>query len=127
MPGRRVERLNEQFRRELTEILRGEAKDPRVAGVTLTAVHVASDLSFARVFVAPLLEQTGNDEALAGLRTATPFLRKELGARLHVRRVPELRFEIDASLAHGRRIEELLHEVADSETHSIPPTGDDEV
>ena len=112
MPGRRVERLNEQFRRELTEILRGEAKDPRVAGVTLTAVHVASDLSFARVFVAPMLEQEASDEALNGLRNASPFLRKELGARLHVRRVPELRFEIDDTLAHARRIEQLLEEVA---------------
>ncbi len=112
MPGRRMERLNEQFRRELTEILRGEAKDPRVAGVTLTAVRVAPDLSFARVFVAPVTEQKANDEALTGLRAASPFLRKELGARMHVRRVPELRFEIDESLEHARRIEQLLHEVS---------------
>lgn len=112
MPGRRMERLNEQFRRELTEILRGEAKDPRVASVTLTAVRVASDLSFARVFVAPVTEQQANDEALTGLRVASPFLRRELGARMHVRRVPELRFEIDESLEHARRIEQLLHEVS---------------
>ncbi len=117
MPGRRVERLNEQFRRELTEILRGEAKDPRVAGVTLTAVRVAPDLSFARVFVAPMLEQAASTEALTGLRAALPFLRKELGARMHIRRVPELRFEIDESLAHARRIEELLHEVSASGGH----------
>lgn len=120
MPGRRVERLNEQFRRELTEILHGEAKDPRVAGVTLTAVHVAADLSFARVFVAPMLEQNASEEALIGLRNASPFLRKELGARLHVRRVPELRFEIDQSLEHARRIEQLLQEVAH------PPARDDD-
>ncbi len=114
MPGRRVERLNEQFRRELTEILRGEAKDPRVAGVTLTAVRAAPDLSFARVFVSPMAEQGTSDEALAGLRAAAPFLRKELGARMHIRRVPELRFEIDETLEHARRIEQLLHEVAAS-------------
>jgi ribosome-binding factor A len=112
MPGRRVERLNEQFRRELTEVLRGEAKDPRVEGVTLTAVRVDPDLSFARVFVAPSRDEAVNEEALAGLRAAMPFLRKELGARLHIRRIPEMRFELDLTLAHANRIEELLHQVA---------------
>ena len=112
MPGRRVERLNEQFRRELTEILHGAAKDPRVLGVTLTGVRVAPDLSFARVFVAPHVAETENEEALTGLRAALPFLRKELGARMRIRRVPELRFEIDRTLAQAQRIEQLLHEVS---------------
>lgn len=130
MPGRRMERLNEQFRRELTEILRGEAKDPRVGAVTLTAVRVAHDLSFARVFVAPTSVEKDDAEALTGLRAASPFLRKELGSRLHIRRVPELRFEIDESFEHARRIEALLHEVTtagsrvaaeDGEAGSEPP------
>ncbi len=112
MPGRRVERLNEQFRRELTEILHGEAKDPRVGQVTITGVRTAPDLSFARVFVAPAADEAAERERLEGLRAALPFLRRELGARMRIRRVPELRFEIDRALAYGRRIEELLHEVA---------------
>lgn len=112
MPGRRVERLNEQFRRELTEVLMGEARDPRLAMVTLTAVRVAPDLSFARVFVAPGSDDAHNEEVLNGLHAATPFLRKELGARLHIRRVPELRFELDHTLANAQRIERLLHEVS---------------
>ena len=116
MPGRRVERLNEQFRRELTEILQGEAKDPRVLGVTLTGVRVAPDLSFARVFVAPRRVESENEEALNGLRAALPFLRKELGARMRIRRVPELRFEIDRTLAQAQRIEQLLHEVSSAGT-----------
>lgn len=130
MPGRRVERLNEQFRRELTELLRGAVKDPRVGLVTLTGVRVASDLSFARVFVAPPVEESTSDETLAGLRAATPFLRHELSARLHIRRVPELRFELDTTLANARRIEQLLHEVAasggDENTEEVgdPKPGD---
>lgn len=123
MPGRRVERLNEQFRRELTEILQGQAKDPRVLGVTLTAVRVAPDLSFARVFVAPHAAEAENEEALMGLRAALPFLRKELGARLRIRRVPELRFELDLTLAHAQRIEQLLHEV--STAPKAPPEESD--
>ncbi len=120
MPGRRVERLNEQFRRELTEILRGEARDPRVTEVTITGVRVAPDLSFARVFVAPTSDEAANEQALAGLRAALPFLRKELGGRMRIRRVPELRFEIDRALAYGQRIEALLHEVA---TAAHPEAG----
>jgi len=112
MPGRRIERLNEQFRRELTEVLHGVARDPRVAQVTITGVRAAPDLSFARVFVAPAADEAASGEILAGLRAALPFLRRELGARMRIRRVPELRFELDRAVAHGRRIEELLHEVA---------------
>ncbi len=122
MPGRRVERLNEQFRRELTEILHGEAKDPRVGQVTVTGVRTAPDLSFARVFIAPGADEAVELQMLGGLRAALPFLRRELGARMRIRRVPELRFEIDRALAYGQRIEQLLHEVAAA---GQPPTGAD--
>ncbi|HET9984772.1 MAG TPA: 30S ribosome-binding factor RbfA [Longimicrobiales bacterium] len=107
---RRVERLNEQFRREITDILRGQAKDPRVGLVTITDARVSPDLSFARVFVSPLADGSGNAELLDGLRAATPFVRGELGRRLHIRRVPELRFELDETLARARHIEALLGE-----------------
>ncbi len=124
MPGRRVERLNEQFRRELTEILHGAAKDPRVGQVTVTGVRTAPDLSFARVFVAPGPDEATEQERLKGLRAALPFLRRELGARMRIRRVPELRFEIDRALAYGQRIEELLHEVASAGSGEASPRGD---
>ncbi len=124
MPGRRVERLNEQFRREITEILRGEAKDPRVGQATITGVRTAPDLSFARVFVAPGADEAAEQELLKGLRAALPFLRRELGARMRIRRVPELRFEIDRALAYGQRIEQLLHEVATTAQAGADPGED---
>jgi ribosome-binding factor A len=127
MAGRRVARLNEQLRRELTELLRREAKDPRVAQVTITAVRTAPDLSFARVFIVPPLDAAAARETLAGLQAAAPFLRRELGARLHVRRAPELHFTPDESLAYARRIEALLHEVAeapDAPDAPAEPAGD---
>lgn len=108
---RRVERLNEQFRREITDILRGQAKDPRIGLVTITGARVAPDLSFARVFVSPPADGSGSTEMMDGLRAATPFVRGELGRRLRIRRVPELRFEFDESLARARHIEALLGEV----------------
>ena len=69
-------------------------------------------------------EEAASGEMLAGLRAALPFLRRELGARMRIRRVPELRFEMDLGVAHGRRIEELLHEVAAADQRpSVPDAG----
>ncbi len=116
MARRRLERLNEQLRRELTEILRREVKDPRVGVVTVTGVRAAPDLTFARVLVeVPASEDEA--ETLAGLVAASPFVRHELGQRLRIRRVPELRFELDHTLDRVQHIESLLREAL--------PDGDD--
>ncbi|HKJ93313.1 MAG TPA: 30S ribosome-binding factor RbfA [Longimicrobiales bacterium] len=112
MARRRIERLNEQLRRELTEILRREVKDPRVGVVTVMGVRTAPDLTFARVLV-EIPSAEDEPETLAGLAAAAPFVRRELGQRLRIRRVPELHFEADHALDHVRRIEELLDEAKD--------------
>lgn len=108
---RRLARLNEQLKRELAELIRVDVRDPRVGLVTVTAVEVTNDLSVARVFV----QITGNEaeiaEALEGLAAAAPFLRSELGKELTIRRIPELRFQRDASLEHAMRIEKILSDV----------------
>jgi ribosome-binding factor A len=106
---RRQERLNEQVKREVSEILRLEVKDPRVGLVTVTEARVAPDLSFARLYVRPLGGE--EEELFNGLRAATPYIRRELGKRLSVRHVPELRFEADRALEHALHIEKLLSEV----------------
>lgn len=109
MARRRLERLNEQLRRELTEILRREVKDPRVGLVTVTGVRAAPDLTFARVLV-EIPSSADEAETLAGLVAASSFVRHELGQRLRIRRVPELRFEPDHTLDHVRQIDRLLEE-----------------
>jgi len=114
MARRRVERLGEQFRREITEILQREVKDPRIGYVTITGVDVTPDLFHARVYVRIMGDEARKAEALKGLDAAAPFIRGELGQRLHIRRIPELRFEIDRSLEHALRIEQLLREVRTS-------------
>jgi ribosome-binding factor A len=111
MASRRVQRLNEQLKRELAVRLRTELRDPRIQGVTVTAVRTAPDLTHARVLVRVLGDDAARGEALQGLDAAAPYLRKALGQALHIRRVPELSFEIDASLERAARIEELLDEV----------------
>lgn len=111
MASRRIERLNEQLKREITILVREEVRDPRIGMVTVTAVEASADLSVARVFVSVMGEGEGDrEESLEGLRAAAPFIRTELGKRLHVRRVPELRFELDRSLEYAQRIERLLQE-----------------
>ncbi|HSH45653.1 MAG TPA: 30S ribosome-binding factor RbfA [Longimicrobiales bacterium] len=111
MAGYRIKRVNEQLRREIAEILLGEVQDPRVGPVTVTGASAAPDLTFARVFVRVTGDDAEQKETLQGLRAASAFIRQELGKRLPLRRVPELRFEVDETLERAQRIEELLSEV----------------
>ena len=109
--SRRLARFAEQLRRELSELIRLEVRDPRVGTVTITGVEVAGDLGSAQVFVRALGGSAELDRSLEGLEAAAPFLRTALGKVLHVRRVPELRFRPDRSFEGAQRIEEVLAEV----------------
>lgn len=110
MAGHRIKRVNEQIKRELSRLLVGEVRDPRVGAVTITRVSAAPDLTLARVFVQLLGDEEERKTTLEGLEAATPFLRSALGDRIRMRRVPELRFERDESLEHAMKIERLLAE-----------------
>lgn len=109
--NRRIERLNEQVKREISDILRSEVRDPRVGLVTVTEARVAADLSIARVYVQPLGDEKEKEATLQGLKAASPHIRHELSKRLKVRTVPELRFENDNALEYGLHIEKLLSEI----------------
>jgi len=106
----RIARLNEQFKREVSELIRTRVRDHRVGVVTVTAVEVARDLGSARVYVRTLGGDGEAEETLQGLLAAAPFMRRELGRVLRLRAIPELRFMIDRSMEHARRIEEVLQE-----------------
>lgn len=107
--GHRIERLNELFRRELARLLLSDIKDPRLTDVTVTQVRVSGDLSYATVYVRNDLGESA-EQAIAGLEHAGGFIRRELGRSLHLRKIPEFRFEIDDTFEHARRIEELLRQ-----------------
>lgn len=111
-------RLNEQLRREISDLIRRQVRDPRVGQVTITGVDVARDLGSAKVYI----RTQGTPEELAssleGLGAAAPFLRTSLGRILHVRKVPELRFQPDRSYEHALRIERVLSEVMPPEESS---------
>ena len=115
MVTKRLARLNEQLKREVSELVFRKVRDPRVGLVTITSVEVAGDLGSARVYVRTQDPNDELNESLAGLEAAAPFLRRELGRTLHLRRVPELRFQQDHSLDQARRIEEILSDVVYSD------------
>ena len=104
----RNQRLGAQIMRTLSELLRFEVKDPRLQGVSLTAVDLSRDLSVAKVYFSLLNPDDDAGPALAGLEKASGFLRRKLGAAMKVRHVPELRFAHDDSAEHGMKISELI-------------------
>jgi ribosome-binding factor A len=107
---RRTDRLNEQLRQEVSLLIRSEVRDPRVGLVTITEVETSPELDHARVYITALGDEEEKAAALAGLQSAAAFIRGQLGRRLHLRRIPELHFEIDRKLENALRIESLLRE-----------------
>ena len=111
MASNRIGRINEEIRAELSSILR-TVKDPRVSQAMLTITHVdtTNDLRYARVYITAL-DRTGEKDLMRGLKSASGFLRRELGSRLNLRYTPELQFMSDDSIAHGAHILDLLNHV----------------
>lgn len=107
----RTERLGEQIREELSELLTREVRDPGIGFVTLTRVRVTEDLLQARVYYTSLGDAAARQRTARALERALPFLRRALGERLRLRRVPELSFTYDESIDHQARVEELLEEI----------------
>lgn len=113
---RRTEKIGEQIREELSDILRREVRDPRLSDfITITQVDVSPDLKFAKVFVSIMGTQEQRKDSVTGLNSASGFIRKILGKRLTIRSVPELSFRHDESIERGSRILELLKEVSTPE------------
>ena len=108
---KRSDRVGDQIRLEIADILSRRMKDPRVGFVTLTSVEVTADLKQAWVYVTVLQEGEQANEAMATLGRATGFIRGELGRRLKLRYVPELTFVRDTSVDQVRRVMSLLDEV----------------
>jgi len=108
----RPEKVAHLMRREVADILERKLRDPRLGStVTVTDVQVTHDLSFAKVFVTVLGDEAAREQALGALQRASGFVRRELGARLDLREVPEIRFLYDGSLDQGRRVEDLLRRI----------------
>jgi len=113
----RSQRMAEQIRRELAELVRDEIKDPRVNWVSFTAVKVSRDLSGAVVYFT-VLNDDEREMAEEGLNKATGFIRRELGKRIRSRIVPSLKFLYDVSIERGTSMESLIAKARSSDADS---------
>lgn len=104
----RIDKINEEVRRELAEIIRS-LKDARVPMMTsVVAVRVTNDLRYAKAYVSVMGDEQTQKRAMEGLRSAAGYIRREIGKRIDLRYTPEIIFELDRSIEHGAHIEELL-------------------
>lgn len=104
----RSDRVAEQVRRDLADLIRSELKDPRVGMITLTGVEVSADYSHAKVFFTLLGSEQALHETERALDHAGGFLRTQLAHRLRLRNVPQLHFVYDASVERGMRLSKLI-------------------
>ena len=111
--GRRVERVASLIRREMSELLRGGIKDERVGHglVSVTHVEVAGDLQHCKIFVSVFGSDADREEAMAGLRSAAPYVKGELARRLQMRRTPEVVFMLDRGMERGTSVLSLLNQL----------------
>lgn len=111
----RGDRVAEQIRRELAELIRLEVKDPRVGFVTLTAVEITPDYAHAKIFFTTLEGEAAIPELAEGLKRASGFLRRELGRRVRIHTTPELHWVYDSSIEHGAEISALIDQAVKSD------------
>ena len=111
MPSNRIGRINEEIQREMSSLIR-TVKDPRVAEagmVSVTAVDTTTDLKYAKIYVS-VLDKSASAQVLKGLKSASGYLRRELGRALNLRNTPELTFVRDDSIDKGAHILDLLRD-----------------
>lgn len=128
--GRRVERVAASIRREVSELLVNGIKDERVGlgMVSVTSVDLAGDLQHCKIHVSIYGSEEARNEALAGLRSAAPYVKGELGRRLNMRRTPEVVFQLDRSLEKGTSVLGLLNQLEEDRRQRgpIPASSDGE-
>lgn len=115
MANFRSGRVGEQMKKELSQLLQTEIKDPRIGFITVTGVDVTNDLSQAKVYLSVMGNEEQKEQSMKALEKASGFLRSEIGKRIRLRHTPELLFKIDSSIEYGSHIEKLLGEIRDRE------------
>ncbi|MCC7009315.1 MAG: 30S ribosome-binding factor RbfA [Acidobacteria bacterium] len=111
--GSRPERVGEEIRHEIGQLIAREVHDPGLGFVTITRVKVSPDLQQARVYYTLLGDERARKDTERALGRVTPFLRRHIGARIRLRRVPELTFEFDRSVEYQDRVERIILELAE--------------
>ena len=113
----RIERVNNLIRREISELLQRQVKDPRLGNfVAVTEVSASPDLRYAKIFISCISSEEEKKEMLSALAAASGFLRNELARRIKLRRIPELSFQWDDSIERGAHLLELIDQVSTDST-----------
>jgi ribosome-binding factor A len=112
MNNKRINRISEEVKKVISELIYNGLKDPRVSTMTtVTGVEVTRDLSYANVYVSVLGDKVEKEEALKGLESAKGFIRKEIGRKIELRYIPELIFHLDESIEKGMYMSKFIEEV----------------
>ncbi|MGI6085662.1 MAG: 30S ribosome-binding factor RbfA [Acetivibrionales bacterium] len=124
----RTDRLSEEIKRELSDLIRNQIKDPRLPEfVSITAVRVTKDLRYAKAYVSVLGDEEKKNDALTVLKNAAGFIRHEIGQRVNIRYTPEFSFILDDSIEKGMYISKLIDDTINKSKASKPdPDGDNE-
>lgn len=126
--NRRMDRVSALIQKELSYIIHRSLKDPRVKFCTVTQVEVSYDLKYADVMVSVIGDKQQKQGVMAGLKSAAGYLRREVGGRVDLRYVPELRFKLDQSIDHLMKLDRLLKQVrAEEEKLGISSECGDEI
>ncbi|GAB4072583.1 30S ribosome-binding factor RbfA [Barrientosiimonas marina] len=107
----RANRVAEQIKKEMGELIGQKLKDPRIGFVTVTDVDVTGDLQQAKVYITVFGDDKEKQDTLVGLAKANGFLRSEIGRRIRLRKTPEITFEFDEAYEYGNRIERILRDL----------------
>lgn len=120
----RGQRVSEQIRRELAELIRLEVKDPRVGFISLTDVELSPDYAHAKVFFTSMTGRQDLDEIMTGLKRASGFLRRELGRRVRIHTTPQLHFVYDQSIEEGARLSKLIDDTVEADRRNTTDPED---
>jgi len=122
--GHRPDRVGEQIREALSELLtRGAVHDPGIGFITLTRVQVTADLQIARIYYTTLGDPKARKATAQALQRATPFLRRQIGERIRLRRVPEVEFRFDEAIQNQERVEQLIREIHEEDARRAHDAG----
>lgn len=110
----KIERLNDQFQKEISMIIQTEIKDQDINFVTITGCEITNDLSFCKVYFT-VLDDSKKESTLQALKGAASFIRGQLSRRVEIRHTPELRFFYDESIEYGNKIEKIIEKINEDE------------
>jgi ribosome-binding factor A len=118
MANYRSGRINEEMRKEISNIIRDDIRDPRLtAMISVTKVDVTKDLRYAKVYVSVFGNEEEKKNSLSALKNSSGFIRRELGYRINLRYTPEVLIELDDTIEHGMHINQLIEKLKENSSH----------